>query len=116
MARAWRQLSAGDAWFAYCPRGDCRPLRTPARRALCRTRIRLQHRAQTRLKPLSLGARLTTVAIETRRLYSDLVHRSEFDLLTDINNRFALDKHLDATIEEARQKAGAFGLIYVGFE
>ena len=56
---------------------------------------------------LSLGARLTTVAIETRRLYSDLVHHSEFDLLTDINNRFALDKHLDATIEEARQKAQA---------
>ncbi len=65
---------------------------------------------------LSLGARLTTVAIETRRLYSDLVHRSEFDLLTDINNRFALDKHLDATIEEARQKAGAFGLIYVDLD
>jgi diguanylate cyclase (GGDEF)-like protein len=62
---------------------------------------------------LSLGARLATLAIETRRLYADLRHRSEFDLLTDINNRFSLDKHLDALIEDARQMASIFGLIYI---
>ncbi|MGA2168487.1 MAG: GGDEF domain-containing protein [Terracidiphilus sp.] len=65
---------------------------------------------------LSVVARLATLAIETRRLYSDLVHRSEFDLLTDIHNRFSLDKHLDALIEEARQKAGIFGLIYIDLD
>jgi diguanylate cyclase (GGDEF)-like protein len=65
---------------------------------------------------LSLGARLATLAIETRRLYADLRHRSEFDLLTDINNRFSLDKHLDALIEEARQNAGIFGLIYIDLD
>ena len=43
-----------------------------------------------------MAARLATLAIETRRLYSDLLHRSEFDLLTDIHNRFSLEKHLDA--------------------
>ncbi len=57
-----------------------------------------------------MAAGLATLAIETRRLYSDLLHRSEFDLLTDIHNRFSLDKHLDALIEEARRKAGIFGL------
>jgi diguanylate cyclase (GGDEF)-like protein len=65
---------------------------------------------------LSKACGLATLAIETRRLYSDLLHRSEFDLLTDIHNRFSLDKHLDSLIEEARQKAGIFGLIYIDLD
>jgi diguanylate cyclase (GGDEF)-like protein len=65
---------------------------------------------------LSLGARMATLAIETRRLYSDLLHRSEFDLLTDIHNRFSLDKRLDALIEVARLNAGIFGLIYIDLD
>jgi len=65
---------------------------------------------------LSVGARLATLAIETRRLYFDLRRRSEFDLLTDIHNRFSLDKNLDARIAEARQMAGVFGLIYIDLD
>jgi diguanylate cyclase (GGDEF)-like protein len=65
---------------------------------------------------LFLGARLATLAIETRRLYADLRHRSEFDLLTDINNRFSLDKQLEALIQQARKKAGIFGLIYIDLD
>jgi diguanylate cyclase (GGDEF)-like protein len=65
---------------------------------------------------LSVGARLATLAIETRRLYSDLLHRSEFDLLTNINNRFSLEKHLDTQIEEARARAAIFGLIYIDLD
>jgi diguanylate cyclase (GGDEF)-like protein len=68
------------------------------------------------LAALGVGARLATLAIETRRLYTDLRHRSEFDLLTDIHNRFSLEKHVDALIEEAREKAGIFGLIYVDLD
>ncbi len=69
-----------------------------------------------KLDALSMGARLASLAIETRKLYSDLLHRSEFDLLTDINNRFSLDKHLDSLIDEARQNAGMFGLIYIDLD
>lgn len=65
---------------------------------------------------LSMAAGLAALAIETRRLYSDLRRRSEFDLLTDIHNRFSLDKRLDALIEEARQNAGIFGLIYIDLD
>ena len=64
---------------------------------------------------LANGARLATLAIETRRLYSDLRRRSEFDLLTDIYNRFSLDKRLDVLIQEARPN-GIFGLIYVDLD
>lgn len=62
---------------------------------------------------LSRAASLATLAIETRRLYSDLVHRSEFDMLTNIHNRFSLESYLDQLIERARQNAGIFGLIYI---
>jgi diguanylate cyclase (GGDEF)-like protein len=65
---------------------------------------------------LTVGSRLASLAIETRRLYSDLLHRSEFDLLTDIHNRFSLERHLDALIEEARQNATIFGLIYIDLD
>jgi diguanylate cyclase (GGDEF)-like protein len=65
---------------------------------------------------LSMAAGLATLAIETRRLYSDLLHRSEFDLLTDIHNRFSLEKLLDAQIDEARLKATVFGLIYIDLD
>jgi diguanylate cyclase (GGDEF)-like protein len=62
---------------------------------------------------LAMAAELATLAIETSRLYSDLVHRSEFDLLTDVQNRFAMEKTLRAQIHAARQSAGIFGLIYI---
>ena len=65
---------------------------------------------------LFIGARLSTLAIETRRLYTDLVHRSEFDLLTDIHNRFSLDKELERCIAVARESAGIFGLVYVDLD
>jgi diguanylate cyclase (GGDEF)-like protein len=65
---------------------------------------------------LAMAVALTAVAIDTRRLYSDLRHRSEFDLLTDIHNRFSLEKYLDQQIEEARQDAGIFGLIYIDLD
>lgn len=62
---------------------------------------------------LAMASELATLAIETSRLYSDLVHRSEFDLLTDVQNRFAMEKALDAMIHNARESAGIFGLIYI---
>jgi diguanylate cyclase (GGDEF)-like protein len=65
---------------------------------------------------LSVGARLATLAIETRRIYSDLLHRSEFDRLTDLHNRFSLDQHLEAQIQQARLNGGIFGLIYIDLD
>jgi len=65
---------------------------------------------------LDNGAKLATLAIETRRLYSDLLRRSEFDLLTDIHNRFSLEAHLDACIDDARKSAGVFGLLYIDLD
>ena len=65
---------------------------------------------------LMQAAGLAKLAIETSRLYSDLVHRSEFDLLTDIQNRFSFEKQIEAAIEAARQSAGIFGLLYIDLD
>jgi diguanylate cyclase (GGDEF)-like protein len=64
---------------------------------------------------LSIGARLATLAIETRRLYSDLRRRSEFDQLTNIYNRFSLHKRLDVLIQEAGP-SGIFGMVFVDLD
>ena len=65
---------------------------------------------------LTAGVRLATLSIETRKLYSDLVHRSEYDLLTDMYNRFSLDRNLLEMIEKARETGASFGLIYVDLD
>ena len=65
---------------------------------------------------LAQAAGLARLAIETSRLYSDLVHRSEFDLLTDIHNRFSFEKQIEIAIEGARQSASIFGLLYIDLD
>ena len=65
---------------------------------------------------LSGGATLAMLAIETRRLHTDLLRRSELDLLTNIHNRRSLAERMDALIQEARQNASVFGLIYIDLD
>lgn len=65
---------------------------------------------------VSMAAELAALAIETRRLYSDLTHRSDFDLLTDIHNRFSLEKRLDRLIDESSKNGTVFGLVYVDLD
>jgi diguanylate cyclase (GGDEF)-like protein len=65
---------------------------------------------------LARTAGLARLAIETSRIYSDLVHRSEFDLLTDIHNRFSFEKQIETAIEAARQSARIFGLLFVDLD
>jgi len=65
---------------------------------------------------LAMGARLASLAIETRHLNADLLHRSEFDLLTDVQNRFSLEKILDAWIGEAHGNSHMLGLIYIDLD
>jgi diguanylate cyclase (GGDEF)-like protein len=65
---------------------------------------------------LSMAAGLAALAIENRRLYSDLLHRSDYDLLTDMHNRFSLEKRLGELIEESSRNGNIFGLIYVDLD
>lgn len=62
---------------------------------------------------LATAASLAALAIETRQLHSDLVHRSEFDQLTEIHNRFSFERYLEQTIQSAQQHPGMFAIIYI---
>ena len=68
------------------------------------------------LETMSMAGSLSALAIETRRLYSDLLRRSEFDLLTSVHNRFSLEKHTDREIDRASMTAGTFGLVYIDLD
>jgi diguanylate cyclase (GGDEF)-like protein len=72
--------------------------------------------ASQALEALAMGAWLATLAIETRGLYTDLIHRSEFDLLTDIYNRFSFERRLDTLIQDARKGQSQFGLVYIDLD
>jgi len=65
---------------------------------------------------LATGAKLATLAIETQSLYSDLHHRSDFDQLTDIYNRYSLDRQLDDFIATASQTGATFALVYIDLD
>ena len=65
---------------------------------------------------LARAAGLIALAMEKARLHSDLVHRSEFDLLTEIHNRFWMEKRIDARILESQASHTVFGLIYVDLD
>jgi len=65
---------------------------------------------------LANGAKLAALAIETGRLYQELFRRSEFDLLTEIPNRFAFEKFFDERIEDARRAGRRVGLIYIDLD
>jgi diguanylate cyclase (GGDEF)-like protein len=71
---------------------------------------------QDEASALEAGVRLATLAIETRKLYKDLVYRSEFDLLTDMYNRFSLDRYFEQTIEKAKAEDSIFGIVYVDLD
>jgi len=65
---------------------------------------------------LVLGTGLAKLAIETSNLYHALVYRSEFDLLTDIPNRFSLEKQLETLVHEGRTSAGVFGFVFIDLD
>lgn len=66
----------------------------------------------TEIAALTRSANLAALAIETRRLYADLVHRSEFDILTEAHSRYFLERELDLLIQQAHVRGDPFGLIY----
>ena len=65
---------------------------------------------------LTSAAGLIALAVENRRLYSDLQHRSEFDLLTELHNRFSLEKRIGEMIEHSKIEESRFGLIYIDLD
>lgn len=65
---------------------------------------------------LEVGASLTALAIDTRRLYETLVHRSQYDQLTNAANRFLLESRLEETLALAARMHTKFALVYIDLD
>lgn len=65
---------------------------------------------------VSMAAGLAFLAIESRRVYSDLFHRSEFDSLTGLRNRFSFERDVRAILEAAPPQGRLHGLIYIDLD
>lgn len=123
-AKCWIDLptQSGDDPMAdaQLPQGTMtRILKSPDGTVLGYMRAIPQPRATTPQEveeAITAGACLAELAIDTRRLYTDLRRRSEFDLLTDIPNRFSMERKLDQLMLAANSSSEAFGLIYVDLD
>jgi diguanylate cyclase (GGDEF)-like protein len=65
---------------------------------------------------IGMGIKLTAVTIANTHLYTDLVHRSSFDQLTDIPNRHNLEQRLQALLECSAAGDSIFALIYIDLD
>ncbi len=125
-ARCWVQVKDGATLGNIAPGSAGAGLRVveepipsrsgPALGAICAAFGLHTRPSAIETETLTQAAGLARLAIETARLYSDLVHRSEFDLLTEIHNRFSFEKQIETAMEAARQSAGIFGLLYIDLD
>lgn len=65
---------------------------------------------------LEMGASLAALAIDKRQLYDTLIHRSQYDQLTNAANRFLLESRLDETLVEAARRKTRFALVYIDLD
>ena len=65
---------------------------------------------------LEMGASLAALAIDNRRLYETLIHRSQYDQLTNAANRFLLESRLDEALAHAGRSQAHFALVYIDLD
>ena len=65
---------------------------------------------------LEMGASLAALAIDNRRLYETLIHRSQYDQLTNAANRFLLESRLEEALAHAKRSQTRFALIYIDLD
>lgn len=68
------------------------------------------------VKAFEFGCNLAAVAIDNRRLYEDVLHRSEHDQLTGLANRTLVHKRLEEAIEEAHANGFYAALLYLDLD
>ena len=65
---------------------------------------------------LEMGASLAALAIDNRRLYETLIHRSQYDQLTNAANRFLLESRMEEALAHASRSRSRFALVYVDLD
>jgi diguanylate cyclase (GGDEF)-like protein len=65
---------------------------------------------------IDMGASLAALAIDNRRLYDGLLHRSEYDQLTEVPNRFLLKERFKEAVKAARRNRHQLALVYIDLD
>jgi len=68
------------------------------------------------MKAFEFGCNLAAIAIDNRRLYEDVLHRSEHDQLTGLANRTLVHKRLEEALEQAHAHRGHAALLYLDLD
>jgi len=62
------------------------------------------------------GCNLAAIAVDNRRLYEALLHRSEHDQLTGLPNRMLLDARLEKALRHAREVLGSVAILFLDLD
>jgi diguanylate cyclase (GGDEF)-like protein len=62
------------------------------------------------------GCNLAAIAIDNRRLYEDVLHRSEHDQLTGLANRTLVQRRLEVALEQAHTNQCCAALLYLDLD
>jgi diguanylate cyclase (GGDEF)-like protein len=68
------------------------------------------------MKAFEFGCNLAAVAIDNRRLYEDVLHRSEHDQLTGLANRTLVHRRLEEALEQAHVNRCYAALLYLDLD
>ncbi len=68
------------------------------------------------MKAFEFGCNLAAIAIDNRRLYEDVVYRSEHDQLTGLANRGLVHRKLEEALTEAHAKQSHAALLYLDLD
>ncbi len=65
---------------------------------------------------LEFGCNLAAIAIDNRRLYEDMLHRSRHDQLTGLPNRSVVEECLENAVRNAAEKHSFAALLYLDLD
>ena len=68
------------------------------------------------MEAFEFGCNLAAIAIDNRRLYEDVLHRSEHDQLTGLANRTLVHRRLEEALEQAHAKQHYAALLYLDLD
>ncbi|MFZ0393834.1 MAG: GGDEF domain-containing protein [Terracidiphilus sp.] len=68
------------------------------------------------VKAFEFGCNMAAIAIDNRRLYEDVLHRSEHDQLTGLANRSLVHRRLEEALEQAHAKGCHAALLYLDLD
>ncbi len=68
------------------------------------------------LEAFEFGCNLAAIAIDNRRLYEDVLHRSEHDQLTGLPNRSLVENRLSQALQKARTDGCCVAVLYLDLD